>query len=335
MKTLLLLAIAGLVYLPATKAQLPSYVPVDGLVGWWPFNGNANDESGNGNNGLVDGAKLTADRFGDPDKAYSFDGNFDKIIVPSNSSFDFAASKSFSASYWIKPSSITLSLYNVILAKQEGSGTTQNGWVCHLRQFNKTFEFRLMSGPDTDACWPNSGQSPDLDKFYHVVNTFNNGQARIYVNGELIYNQACSGYMGDNNANFHIGMPTWAYPNTKGFTGIIDDIGIWNRALSQAEVTALYEALTTDIQEPGDAHTIRVFPNPAASHVFIEIDEYERMEGYSIRIDDATGRTLYRAPINRQRFQVDIAPGFSGGVLFVSFLDKQNRVAEVRKIVVQ
>ena len=44
--------------------QVPSYVPTNGLVGWWGFNGNANDESGNGNNGTVNGATLIADRFG-------------------------------------------------------------------------------------------------------------------------------------------------------------------------------------------------------------------------------------------------------------------------------
>ncbi len=52
---------------------MPTYVPTTGLVGWWPFNGNANDESGNGNNGTVNGAILTSDRFGIANKAYSFD----------------------------------------------------------------------------------------------------------------------------------------------------------------------------------------------------------------------------------------------------------------------
>jgi hypothetical protein len=45
-----------------STAQIPSYVPTNGLVGWWPFNGNANDESGNGNNGTVNGATLASDR---------------------------------------------------------------------------------------------------------------------------------------------------------------------------------------------------------------------------------------------------------------------------------
>ena len=53
-------------------AQVPNYVPSNGLVGWWPFNGNANDESGNGNNGTVNGAILATDRFGNPNNAYSF-----------------------------------------------------------------------------------------------------------------------------------------------------------------------------------------------------------------------------------------------------------------------
>ena len=56
----------------SANAQVPSYVPTNGLVGYWPFNGNANDESGNGNNGTVNGATLAADRFGNGNKAYDF-----------------------------------------------------------------------------------------------------------------------------------------------------------------------------------------------------------------------------------------------------------------------
>jgi hypothetical protein len=62
----------GLLLFSTLHAQVPSYVPTDGLVGWWPFNGNANDESGNGNDGVVNGATLTEDRFGNVDKAYYF-----------------------------------------------------------------------------------------------------------------------------------------------------------------------------------------------------------------------------------------------------------------------
>ena len=56
----------------AVNAQLPNYVPTSGLVGWWPYTGNANDVSGNGHNGTVSGATLTTDRFGNANKAYAF-----------------------------------------------------------------------------------------------------------------------------------------------------------------------------------------------------------------------------------------------------------------------
>ena len=55
-------------------AQIPNYVPTDSLVSWWPFNGNANDQSNNGNNGIVNGATLSNDRFSNQNSAYSFDG---------------------------------------------------------------------------------------------------------------------------------------------------------------------------------------------------------------------------------------------------------------------
>lgn len=56
------------------EAQVPAYVPTDGLVGYWPFNGNANDESGNGNDGIVNGASLEVDRFGFASSSYYFNG---------------------------------------------------------------------------------------------------------------------------------------------------------------------------------------------------------------------------------------------------------------------
>ena len=71
---LLLIAMGFALITQMISAQVPSYIPTDGLLGYWPFNGNANDESGNGNNGTVTGATLNSDRFGINGKAYNFDG---------------------------------------------------------------------------------------------------------------------------------------------------------------------------------------------------------------------------------------------------------------------
>ena len=70
MKQLLLLPLLFITVI--SFGQVPNYVPTNGLVGYWPFNGNANDESGNGNDGTNNGATLLRIRFGNPNSAYDF-----------------------------------------------------------------------------------------------------------------------------------------------------------------------------------------------------------------------------------------------------------------------
>ncbi|MBF0574179.1 MAG: hypothetical protein HQK69_10565 [Desulfamplus sp.] len=70
-----LLATIMITALIVSGITIPAHADLsDGLVAYYPFNGNANDESGNGNNGTVDGATMTADRNGNANSAYSFDG---------------------------------------------------------------------------------------------------------------------------------------------------------------------------------------------------------------------------------------------------------------------
>ena len=80
-------------------AQIPSYIPTDGLVAWYPFNGNANDESGNGNSGTVNGATLTTDKDGNENSAYIFDGVDDYIDL---GDYIFNSPSQFSISLWVK-----------------------------------------------------------------------------------------------------------------------------------------------------------------------------------------------------------------------------------------
>ena len=98
MKTKLLLITALALTLNVT-AQVPNYVPASGLAGWWSFTGNANDLSGNNNNGTVNGATLTTDRFGSANSAYSFDGvsNYIKVDILNTT---LQLNNNFSFSVW-------------------------------------------------------------------------------------------------------------------------------------------------------------------------------------------------------------------------------------------
>ena len=89
-----------------TFGQVPSYVPTNGLVGWWPFNGNANDESGNGYNGTVYGAILTTNRVNNSNSAYNYDGIND-YIQTSLPYTVFLNKKTLTISAWVNLGTIT------------------------------------------------------------------------------------------------------------------------------------------------------------------------------------------------------------------------------------
>ena len=106
------------------SAQVPSYVPTNGLVGWWPFSGNANEISGNGNNGTINGATLTIDRFGIQNNAYNFNGLSNYIEVSDNNSLDLTNNYTFSV--WVKIVDYSLNNANepmrTMLCKPRNSG---------------------------------------------------------------------------------------------------------------------------------------------------------------------------------------------------------------------
>ena len=99
MKTKLFLTAIILFGFNFLRAQVPSYVPTNGLISYWPFTGNANDASGNSHDGTVSGATLTTDRFGNANAAYSFNGTSDFISVPASTVF---TQKPMSFSFWFK-----------------------------------------------------------------------------------------------------------------------------------------------------------------------------------------------------------------------------------------
>ena len=101
-KILLLMTLATMGLTAATMAQVPNYVPTNGLVGYWPFNGNANDESGNGNNGTVNGATLTSDRFNSLNSCYLFTGTSNEIST-TNQFFNNGWAN-YTISFWFNPS---------------------------------------------------------------------------------------------------------------------------------------------------------------------------------------------------------------------------------------
>ncbi len=216
----------------SVRSFTTSSLPTVGLVAYYPFNGNANDESGNGNNGTVYSASLTLDRFGNSNKAYSFDGNGDYISVADNDLFTFGSS-SFSIALWTKISLTTGTYY--IMGHDEGGGN-RNKWILW---YSNTILFLHVNSPSTIGYTVIAYNNwvVDENKWYFITLIRNNDTFSIYINGQNEVSASDSRAIPDPNAPLRIGN---AEGNTRYFKGNLDDIRIYNRALTAAEIGVLY-----------------------------------------------------------------------------------------------
>ena len=211
-----------LVFTIKITAQVPPYVPTNGLVGWWPYNGNANDASLNLNNGVVNGAVLTTDRNLAPNAAYNFNNStilHSTQLIPSNSSF--------AISFWVKP---TLGGVQEFMS--------QNFWPS---------AFYIGVNGTNMRCgdsWQTTGVivANNVWAHYVIVRAFG-VNVRIYRNAILVATSPSDITLGGSLTDpLVIGKQYGS--NAEYYAGVFDDLGIWNRTLSQAEVTALYNAVS-------------------------------------------------------------------------------------------
>ena len=220
------------------QQNIPSYVPTSGLVGWWPFTGNAIDSSGNGNNGTVNGATLTSDRFGNASKAYSFNGISNTINVLNSSSLSSNINTiSIAAWYYINAWYVNPIWNNQsfpILCKgnisgnfgQYNLGVLPNSFYSFLNQ-----KGILVTG------------TTNLNTWVHIVVVVNNINTLVYINGMLLATASSvsqAGGIGSYTVNEPLIFGKDAPGQSEFTNGKLDDIGIWNRALSACEIQALY-----------------------------------------------------------------------------------------------
>jgi hypothetical protein len=226
-------------------AQVPSYVPTNGLASWYPFTGNANDLSGNNNNGTVNGATLTTDRFGNTNSAYTFDGLNDFIDVLHSSSLSFATYQQ-TISFWMKVPSIPHpSFLEAVMSKYSNSGNPLQGFIIHFAGNSSLFySIKNGSGFNWGDCPLDSTNFYPSNSYYHIVYTNDNDSLRCYVNGiKIISTDIPTGtFIGTNTSSLVFGKESNMGGGVDFFKGELDDIGIWNRALSVCEISDLYNS---------------------------------------------------------------------------------------------
>lgn len=276
MKKIILTSICVLAFHALSMAQVPSYVPAAGLVGWWPFNGNANDQSGHALNGTITAATIAADRNNVANSAYYFNGvNGTKIQVTDNA---LMHTNTFTVSVWEKVTDATI--YNNLISKRivsSGSNsyilyepTKTSCTLCSLAY--QPFEVAAtIGGTQRKTYLTYAALDSVLNNTWNMITgSYDGSNLNYYVNGQLVRSLAITGNVSYTSDPLFIG--TTGSPG-QNFKGYLDDIGIWNRALSASEIMGLYTAIT-DVPKNEDPLTtaeLSIFPNPAKEQFTVRI----------------------------------------------------------------
>lgn len=223
--------------------QAASQPLLNGLIGWWRFNGNANDSSKTGYNGSVFGATLTEDRFGAPNKAYSFSGA--PQYIARNNATALNLTDDFTLSAWIKPTDYRATGYfglkNGIIVK--GPATTYNYGV----QVNSATSISFIKRTGSESIqYRTFNDISSLTNVWSLITmVITGGHINLYINGTYINQVTVSNISPGANDSLYIGTTTTSVAES-AFIGSLDDIRIYNRVLSTAEINTLYSA-TRDI----------------------------------------------------------------------------------------
>ena len=214
-----------------------------GLVAYYPFNGNANDASGNNFNGNVNNVVPSNDRFGNPNRSFVFNGTNSEIAVPHNSSFN---SYPITVSSWVK----TAANFDGGSIAYKYLNASWNGWRMTLEYVNPStstinpFYLRALT-PCTGVIegYTNCGSPVGMNhtgavndgNWHHIVFRVDANGGTLFLDGNQVGQQTWIGTPGSNTSFEPLLIGT-------SFEGNIDDIGVWNRSLTNEEIGYLYSS---------------------------------------------------------------------------------------------
>lgn len=196
-----------------------------GLRSYYPFSGNAKDATPYSNNGSVNGATLTTDRKGRANSAYSFNGTSNYIGLPNGAAL--TGNSPYTIAAWIKPSSY--GTFGII-----GWGTYGSNYQVNA--------LRLSSNGLVNYWW-NAELLPTVaglanGQWHHVLAEFDGTTRSIYVDGSSVASDSPGSIHNMSANNVTIGVTN----SNEFFSGSIDDVRVYNRALSATEIQTLYTA---------------------------------------------------------------------------------------------
>jgi hypothetical protein len=325
-------------------SQTPNYIQPEGLVAWWPFNGNTLDESLNGNNGYEVNVTLSSDRFGQENKCYHFDEAGEYISVNNNESLSLDSS--FSISLWF--CSENTSAFNSFISKASCNNPNIQGYVCGLWDFytagsNSKLNFQAYPYMyDANPTLPQENGLIELNKWHHFVVTYddNSNNLTYYLNNEFVESielyfdiqQTDLELVIGNHLDFFYG----ACQNTF-MIGKLDDIGIWNRVISNTEIENLYNSIeiTSLVTNNNLNNLLSISPNPTTDVINVDLSGLNDYGSQKLRIMNLSGQIVYEENINQSKVVIDVKSLLSSGIYLLNTVDQNGIITSTNKFLVQ
>ncbi|MCD4697835.1 MAG: T9SS type A sorting domain-containing protein [Bacteroidales bacterium] len=286
MKNLLVFTVIILTFWGNTLAQ----VNLDSmLVAYYPFYGNADDESGNGNDGTVYGATLTVDRFDDENRAYLFDGIDDYIFIPNSPELVFG-NDNFSIVSWIYPTDYTGNKgLNAIITKHNYDDAS---WLFRVRKHSSTGNIPKLNFETDFPTHRYYGNAEVTINEWHMAAVVRSGNNyTLYLDGNI----DCA-FIEDESftTTYPVMISGQGNCTDERFTGKIDDIRIYNRNLSEDEIEALFnEGLNSLFNHKTlSNYQIYISPNPFVSETTIKFPNPNH-SNYKLSIFNISGNKVF------------------------------------------
>ena len=278
-------------------------IPTDSLVAYFPFNTNANDSSGNGYIGSLNGQYSIASSCG---RAYYFSDNYIDCGDPMGNQFDLINTASISL--WIAlfgvPSTSGPGPYNgyfTIIGKDVGPGNNEK-WFLAITSHELIFHVNAPNAPSSSGGWAiQTILNFALNNLYHIVVTKTGNTYSFYVNGVNYGSQTMPLNIIDVPYSLQIGD---LHDGSNPIKAVIDEVLIYHKALTQTEVNQLFAhcpsgvitAINTISQDPSS--DLKIYPNPSSGKFVLSFDN-QMIEVKNVSVFNVLGEKVFE-----QRFQL-------------------------------
>jgi hypothetical protein len=296
------------------------------LIASYPFNGNANDVSGNNLNGTVANAVISTDRFGNANSAYYFNGSTALITVPHNAILNTFP---LSINVWFKTNTSGGGGGSIVNKYQNGS---LNGYNLSLLASNGHYKTQYYYNGSNNVTGETTTTYND-NQWHMATAVYSSSDLKMYIDNVLVNTVNWTGTPQATTTTRDLLFGKLDDATNYYYQGYIDDISLYDCALSTIDIDSLFNITVTGINQNFPQNSISIYPNPTNSIINIDFGNEMSKTNYSIIMENTLGQVVFQTLTNQQNFQVDVNSFSRKGIYFVKIINNTSNAITTKKII--